>query len=112
MLEAEAQRGFQQQLGTGIAGLLSSGFQTAQQQAQQAFENQRRVQQQAAGLQLAGGELTGIGQLFGTFGVQAPTTQANLATQLKSIRCYRNCCSTTSSTTSISKSNGSVQTTI
>ena len=48
VLEAEAQRGFQQQLGTGIAGLLSSGFQTAQQQAQQAFENQRRAQQQAA----------------------------------------------------------------
>ena len=41
VLEAEAQRGFQQQLGTGIAGLLSSGFQTAQQQAQSAFENQR-----------------------------------------------------------------------
>ena len=86
VLEAEAQRGFQQQLGTGIAGLLSSGFQTAQQQAQQAFENQRRAQQQAAGLQLAGGELgTGIGQLFGTFGVQAPTTQANLATQLSQL---------------------------
>ena len=86
VLEAEAQRGFQQQLGTGIAGLLSSGFQTAQQQAQNAFENQRRAQQQAAGLQLAGGELgTGIGQLFGTFGVQAPTTQANLATQLSQL---------------------------
>jgi hypothetical protein len=43
VLEAEAQRGFQQQLGTGI------------------------------------------GQLFGTFGVQAPTTQANLATQLSQL---------------------------
>ena len=83
VLEAEAQRGFQQQLGTGIAGLLSSGFQTAQQQAQQAFENQRRARQAQAGLTLAGGELgTGIGQLFGTFGVQAPTTLANVATQL------------------------------
>ena len=86
VLEAEAQRGFQQQLGTGIAGLLSSGFQTAQQQAQQAFQNQQANQQAAAGLQLAGGELgTGIGQLFGTFGVQAPTTQANLATQLSQL---------------------------
>lgn len=86
VLEAEAQRGFQQQLGTGIAGLLSSGFQTAQQQAQQAFENQRKAQQAQAGLTLAGGELgTGIGQLFGTFGVQAPTTQANLATQLSQL---------------------------
>ena len=35
VLEAEAQRGFQQQLGTGIAGLLSSGFQTAQQKHNQ-----------------------------------------------------------------------------
>ena len=86
VLEAEAQRGFQQQLGTGIAGLLSSGFQNAQQQAQQAFENQRKAQQAQAGLTLAGGELgTGIGQLFGTFGVQAPTTQANLATQLSQL---------------------------
>jgi len=86
VLEAEAQRGFQQQLGTGIAGLLSSGFQTAQQQAQQAFENQRKAQQAQAGLTLAGGELgTGIGQLFGTFGVQAPTTQANLAAQLSQL---------------------------
>jgi hypothetical protein len=79
VLEAEAQRGFQQQLGTGIAGLLSSGYQNAQQQAQQAFQNQQAAQQGAAGLQLAGGEL------FGTFGVQAPTTQANVATTLSQL---------------------------
>ena len=86
VLEAEAQRGFQQQLGTGIAGLLSSGYQGAQQQAQQTFQNQQAAQQAAAGLQLAGGELgTGIGQLYGGFGVQAPTTQANLATQLSQL---------------------------
>ena len=86
VLEAEAQRGFQQQLGTGIAGLLSSGYQQAQQQAQQAFEQQQAGQQAAAGLQLAGGELgTGIGQLYGTFGVQAPMTQANLATTLSQL---------------------------
>lgn len=86
VLEAEAQRGFQQQLGTGIAGLLSSGYQTAQQQAQQAFQNQQAAQQSLAGLQLAGGELgTDIGQLFGTFGVQAPMTQANLASTLSQL---------------------------
>jgi hypothetical protein len=86
VLEAEAQRGFQQQLGTGIAGLLSSGYQSAQQQAQQAFENQRAAQQSLAGLQLAGGELgTDIGQLYGTFGVQAPMTQANLASTLSQL---------------------------
>ena len=86
VLEAEALRGFQQQLGTGVAGLLSQGYQTAQQQAQAAFENQRKAQQAAAGLQLAGGELgTGIGQLYGTFGVQAPMTQANLATTLSQL---------------------------
>lgn len=79
VLEAEAQRGFQQQLGTGIAGLLSSGYQNAQQQAQQAFQNQQAAQQAAAGLQLAGGEL------FGTFGVQAPQSQANLATTLSQL---------------------------
>ena len=86
VLEAEAQRGFQQQLGTGIAGLLSSGYQQAQQQAQQAFQQQQAGQQAAAGLQLAGGELgTGIGQLYGTFGVQAPMTQANVATTLSQL---------------------------
>lgn len=86
VLEAEALRGFQQQLGTGVAGLLSQGYQTAQQQAQAAYENQIKAQQAAAGLQLAGGELgTGIGQLYGTFGVQAPMTQANLATTLSQL---------------------------
>jgi len=86
VLEAEAQRGFQQQLGTGIAGLLSSGFQNAQQQAQQAFENQRKAQQSAAGLQLAGGELgQGIGQLYGQFGVAAPQSAGNLASTLSQL---------------------------
>ena len=79
VLEAEAQRGFQQQLGTGIAGLLSSGYQNAQKQAQQTFQNQMAAQQAGAGLQLAGGEL------FGQFGVQAPQSQANLATTLSQL---------------------------
>ncbi len=74
------------QQGVGSYQPFLSGFQTAQQQAQSAFENQRQAQQAAAGLQLAGGELgTGIGQLYGGFGVQAPTTQANLATQLSQL---------------------------
>ena len=86
VVESEALRGFQQQLGTGVAGLLSQGYQSAQQQAQAAFEAQRKAQQAAAGLQLAGGELgTGIGQLYGTFGVQAPITQANVATTLSQL---------------------------
>ena len=86
VLEAEAQRGFQQQLGSGIAGLLSQGYGAAQQQAQAAFENQRKAQQAAAGLQLAGGELgTGIGQLYGTFGTQAPAATGQLASTLSSL---------------------------
>ena len=86
VMDAEAQRGFQQQLGTGIAGLLSSGFQNAQTQSQQAFENQRKAQQSAAGLQLAGGELgQGIGQLYGQFGVQAPAAAGNMATTLSQL---------------------------
>ena len=86
VLEAEAQRGFQQQLGSGIAGLLSQGYGAAQQQAQSAFENQRKAQQAAAGLQLAGGELgTGIGQLYGTFGTQAPAATGELASTLSSL---------------------------
>jgi len=86
VLEAEAQRGFQQQLGSGIAGLLSQGYGAAQQQAQSAFENQRKAQQAAAGLQLAGGELgTGIGQLYGTFGTQAPAATGQLASTLSSL---------------------------
>ena len=45
VVQAEAQRGFQDQLGRGIAGLLSSGFATAQQQAQQdIFDRQQRNQ--------------------------------------------------------------------
>ena len=86
VLEAEAQRGFQQQLGSGIANLLAGGFDRAQQQAAKAFENQRQAQQNAARLQLGAGELgTGIGQLFGQFGVNAPRTTGQLATTLSSL---------------------------
>lgn len=84
--EAEALRGFQQQLGSGIAGLLSSGYQQAQNQAQTAFEQQRAAQQQAATTQLAGGQLgQGIGQLYGQFGVQSPAATGSLAQTLSSL---------------------------
>ena len=51
----------------------------AEAQSQQTFQNQMAAQQAGAGLQLAGGEL------FGQFGVQAPQSQANLATTLSQL---------------------------
>mgnify|MGYP003133911628 CR=1 FL=1 len=86
VLEAEAQRGFTDRLGAGIANLLAGGYQQAQTQAQKTFEDQRTAQQNAAKLQLGAGELgTGIGQLFGQFGVNAPRTTGQLATTLSSL---------------------------
>jgi hypothetical protein len=75
VLDAEAATGFQRQLGQGVAGLLSGGFQQAQRAAMQAFENQQRRGQLAAQnlanagrLQLGSGQLQqGIGQIFGQF---------------------------------------------
>jgi hypothetical protein len=86
VLEAEAQRGFQDRLGSGIANLLAGGFDRAQTQAQKAFEDQRTAQQNAARLGLAGAEQQrGIGQLFGQFGANQPTALGNLATTLSSL---------------------------
>ena len=86
VLEAEALRGFQDRLGSGIANLLAGGFDRAQTQAQKAFEDQRTAQQNAARLQLAGAEQQrGIGQLFGQFGANQPTAIGNLATTLSSL---------------------------
>ena len=86
VLEAEAQRGFQDRLGSGIANLLAGGFDRAQTQAQKAFEDQRAAQQNAARLGLAGAEQQrGIGQLFGQFGANQPTAIGNLATTLSSL---------------------------
>ena len=86
VVQAEAQRGFQDQLGRGIAGLLSSGFATAQQQAQQAFENQQGRQQTAAQIQQRGGDLSrGIGQMFGDLGTRAPAANVDLAKGLSSL---------------------------
>ena len=68
VLEAEAMTGFQRQLGQGLAGLMSSGYQQAQRAAQQAFENQQRRGQLAAqNLGNVGRLQTGIGQMFGQF---------------------------------------------
>ena len=86
VFEAEAQRGFQDRLGSGIANLLAGGFDRAQTQAQKAFEDQRAAQQNAARLGLAGAEQQrGIGQLFGQFGANQPTALGNLATTLSSL---------------------------
>ena len=68
VLDAEAATGFQRQLGQGIAGLLSSGYQQALRSAQQAFENQQRRGQLAAqNLANVGRTQAGIGQLFAQF---------------------------------------------
>ena len=68
VLDAEAATGFQRQLGQGIAGLLSSGYQQAQRSALQAFENQQRRGQLAAqNLANIGRLQTGVGQVFGQF---------------------------------------------
>ena len=86
VLEAEAQRGFQDRLGSGIANLLMAGFDRSQTAAQKAFEDQRTAQQNAARLGLAGAEQQrGIGQLFGQFGVNQPGAVGNLATTLSSL---------------------------
>ena len=86
VLEAEAQRGFQDRLGSGIANLLLAGFDRSQTAAQKAFEDQRIAQQNAAKLGLAGAEQQrGIGQLFGQFGTNQPTAIGNLATTLSSL---------------------------
>jgi hypothetical protein len=52
--QAEGLRGFQEQLGTGIAGLLSKGYGQAQTMAQQNFADQMKRLQGASGLELAG----------------------------------------------------------
>ena len=68
VLDAEAATGFQRQLGHGIAGLLSSGYQQAQRSALQAFEHQQRRGQLAAqNLANIGRLQTGVGQVFGQF---------------------------------------------
>ena len=82
VLEAEAATGFNRQLGQGLAGLLSSGYQQAQQGAMQAFENQQRRGQLAAqNLANVGRTQTGIGQMFGQFApVDSGVTERDVST--------------------------------
>jgi hypothetical protein len=82
VVEAEAATGFNRQLGQGLAGLLSSGYGQAQQQASQAFENQQRRGQLAAqNLANIGRTQTGIGQMFGQFApVASGVTERDVST--------------------------------
>jgi len=89
VLDAEAATGFQRQLGQGLAGLMSSGYQQAQNAAMQAFENQQRRGQLAAQnlanvgrLQTGIGQLqTGTGQVFGQFApIASGVTERDVST--------------------------------
>ena len=82
VLEAEAATGFQRQLGQGLAGLLSGGYQQAQRAAMQAFENQQRRGQLAAqNLGNIGRLQTGIGQMFGQFApISSGVTERDVST--------------------------------
>jgi hypothetical protein len=74
---------FKNNLGTGIAGLLSKGYGQAQTMAQQNFADQMKRLQEASGLELAGGELgLGAGTAFGNLGSQFGSTMTNTATTL------------------------------
>ena len=82
VLDAEATTGFNRQLGQGLAGLMSSGYQQAQQGAMQAFENQQRRGQLAAqNLANVGRTQMGIGQMFGQFApVASGVTERDVST--------------------------------
>ena len=73
VLEAEATRGFQDTLGRGIAGLLSSGFRDAQTRGMTEFSDRMKNIAQAATTQ------GNIGQTFGQFGQAAPLGAATTA---------------------------------
>ena len=72
----------QRQLGQGLAGLMSSGYQQAQNAAMQAFENQQRRGQLAAqNLGNIGRLQTGIGQMFGQFApIASGVTERDVST--------------------------------
>jgi len=73
VLEAEATRGFQDTLGRGIAGLLSTGFRDAQTRGMTEFSDRMKNIAQAATTQ------GNIGQTFGQFGQAAPLAAATTA---------------------------------
>jgi hypothetical protein len=83
VFDAEASRGFNQQLGQGISQLLNTGYGEAQKQAQNAFQQQQQRMQQAGQNQLGAGQLQqGIGQLYGQF---APTSAQALGTNVETL---------------------------
>jgi hypothetical protein len=73
VLESEATRGFQDTLGRGIAGLLSSGFRDSQTRAMTDFSDRMKNIAQAATTQ------GNIGQTFGQFGQAAPIAASTTA---------------------------------
>jgi hypothetical protein len=73
VVEAEATRGFQDTLGRGIAGLLSSGFRDSQTRAMTDFDSRMKNLAQAATTQ------GNIGQSFGQFGQAAPIAASTTA---------------------------------
>tara|TARA_R100001510_G_C7645750_1_gene203096 strand:+ start:856 stop:1743 length:888 start_codon:yes stop_codon:yes gene_type:complete len=76
VVEAEAQRGFQDVLGRGIAGLMSSGFGQAQDRAMTAFGNQMGRTLDASKIGLGASDAQrGIGTAFGQFGLAGPSAQ-------------------------------------
>ena len=72
VVEAEATRGFEDTLGRGIAGLMSSGFQQAQKTAMSDYQNQLR------NLQTAGQTMGQQGQILGQFGQAAPQALSSM----------------------------------
>lgn len=73
VLEAEAQKGFSGELGKGIAGLLSSGYASAQDRAQNAFESQMGRTLDASKIGLGGAGIgRDIGTTYGQYGLGAP----------------------------------------
>jgi len=73
VLEAEATRGFQDTLGRGIAGLLSSGFRDAQTRGMTEFSDRMKNIAQAATTQ------GNIGSTFGQLGQAAPIAASTTA---------------------------------
>lgn len=72
VVEAEAQRGFQDTLGRGIAGLMSQGYQQAQTAAMSDYQNQLK------NLQQAGQTMGQQAQTLGQYGAMAPEALGSL----------------------------------
>ena len=83
VVEAEAQRGFQDTLGRGIAGLMSSGYGQAQDRAMNTFGNQmgRTLDASKIGLGAADAQ-RGVGTAFGQFGLASSSAQQDFMNTL------------------------------